>query len=1543
MPKSRLTLQRLTQATILSYFMVSTALGQAPVTEGLRLGYGEAEAAANLPGYEGIENGAPINFVVDAAGELSDTKSVEDISPLIDWYQNRGLTYIAYDAENAGLDFVPTSATGFGVVGVEGTLLEERTTEGTPILTLPDMSKPTYVTALIDAAKEYIDAGVDGFQYDVGGSYHAGGSFDDTTVAGFYSWLTGTLGYTDEELSAVFGTSVSSSFNYRIFLVDEGVTETEDGYYSTGLLDDSAVRHTAHYRLWRGYQGVLEKEWTQILIDEVTAYAMASSDPRDIEFQFNRYGFMDTPARQLHSVDYVSSVMGETYLGRAYYPYVEGFTMEPIFRLYQNTFGQRFESWNEPVEAEENGAFEFVGVDKAVRAEKIAANSSDIAPDDGLLAWRYQDYIDLPTASDVAVFYPLANVQHNVTLQNGQEPPIFGSHIWYIGTGYLLNELNVDYDVVIGGDDLVLKDTITAADFSDYSAVVVPEIAQLTDDQYKALFDYANAGGHLLFIGSDLLKYDVLGNDVSGSSTVERRTTNQSYTYEDIFWSGIASAGQQTYGAGTYWVITSEVAGTNSFSLRYNADIADEAAIDGYRSTLSSALAAAGVAGKTHDGGAAIRVNSYVTSDGSDVYWLGNKNFASFGRMLNEQTNVTFSLPDPGYSGTYTVSYADDANPEIQVLTSVADSDSSDGRIEVTIPTIASLGFLKIGSEVVTTEVPDLVPAAEFVELFSYEVFADKLITSRDLAVKAGDDNKLARLEIHAQSYDSSLDTWSDWYDADQDYAPATATNRLGDLNYETRKAELSTIAVDLPALGEGRHRLRLIAVDDAGQYSQDPASIAYADTEVGYDTSPPDMSGLVITVSSGPNSGSVVNTFPSIATLSFTGVTDAQSGVDSINAASFVDGNTVDGERASDYVDGVSQSYFESVSDPAYGTYSVLARTSNLAGEYGDFESVYSFIYTLPPTFEGMSYNTVVADGTNTDGSLTESDNGVTVEAGTYVTLNADFVSVYGQGEGLVTVQWYRNGEAVEGATETSINLGAVTQDAEGEYTVVFTDPGGEVTSFSVSVDVTQGLEITSQPSGYQNDNAIAAGDSFTLSVGAVGEGTLTYQWYFKLEPGDDVYELLEGAAADSYTVESALRSEHQGRYYVVVGDDTGSTVTSNTARVEVQGSDGGGGGTASLNITQQPVGYEGANALSPGDSFTLTVGATGEPPLSYQWSFALQPGTDVFVDIDGATEASYSVASVTIADHNGRYRVTIRDGIGNTAMSVAVQVIILEPSDTDGDGVPNAGDNCPAISNPDQLDFDNDGLGDACDGDADADGVMDIGDSCPYTPIAEAVNASGCSLAQLSELDSDEDGLDDATEAELGTDPDNADTDGDGISDGDEVSAGTSPTNASDLPLLGSPIWLLYRASEIASERNKSVDPPSFGKCAEDILGRLDCDNLSAVNLPYSSSGSQSTSRSPKPAFFSFGTYILSAINHDYRIVELAAQDRNGLVLPQITELTEQQIILQGQAIQFELRTPPTNGQQTDLRFFIRFEGGSGQPCEDCTFSLERAVTSN
>ena len=46
--------------------------------------------------------------------------------------------------------------------------------------------------------------------------------------------------------------------------------------------------------------------------------------------------------------------------------------------------------------------------------------------------------------------------------------------------------------------------------------------------------------------------------------------------------------------------------------------------------------------------------------------------------------------------------------------------------------------------------------------------------------------------------------------------------------------------------------------------------------------------------------------------------------------------------------------------------------------------------------------------------------------------------------------------------------------------------------------------------------------------------------------------------------------------------------------------------------------------------------------------------------------------------------------------------------PNDRDGDGVPDAGDNCLAIPNPDQRDTDDDDFGNFCDGDFDGDGIV-------------------------------------------------------------------------------------------------------------------------------------------------------------------------------------------------------------------------------------------
>jgi hypothetical protein len=70
----------------------------------------------------------------------------------------------------------------------------------------------------------------------------------------------------------------------------------------------------------------------------------------------------------------------------------------------------------------------------------------------------------------------------------------------------------------------------------------------------------------------------------------------------------------------------------------------------------------------------------------------------------------------------------------------------------------------------------------------------------------------------------------------------------------------------------------------------------------------------------------------------------------------------------------------------------------------------------------------------------------------------------------------------------------------------------------------------------------------------------------------------------------------------------------------------------------------------------------------------------------------------------------------------------------DLDGDGVDNYEDNCSLAANANQHDWDNDGIGDVCDGDLDGDGVLNENDSCQFSPVGDVVDsANGCSIDQL------------------------------------------------------------------------------------------------------------------------------------------------------------------------------------------------------------------
>ncbi|MBX7098842.1 MAG: thrombospondin type 3 repeat-containing protein [Myxococcaceae bacterium] len=77
----------------------------------------------------------------------------------------------------------------------------------------------------------------------------------------------------------------------------------------------------------------------------------------------------------------------------------------------------------------------------------------------------------------------------------------------------------------------------------------------------------------------------------------------------------------------------------------------------------------------------------------------------------------------------------------------------------------------------------------------------------------------------------------------------------------------------------------------------------------------------------------------------------------------------------------------------------------------------------------------------------------------------------------------------------------------------------------------------------------------------------------------------------------------------------------------------------------------------------------------------------------------------------------------------------------DADGDGIANAADNCPLVPNKDQANNDSDGSGDLCDGDDDNDTVADAVDNCPLVANTDQVMPTGA----VCKKDTDGDGIGD------------------------------------------------------------------------------------------------------------------------------------------------------------------------------------------------------
>ncbi len=134
-----------------------------------------------------------------------------------------------------------------------------------------------------------------------------------------------------------------------------------------------------------------------------------------------------------------------------------------------------------------------------------------------------------------------------------------------------------------------------------------------------------------------------------------------------------------------------------------------------------------------------------------------------------------------------------------------------------------------------------------------------------------------------------------------------------------------------------------------------------------------------------------------------------------------------------------------------------------------------------------------------------------------------------------------------------------------------------------------------------------------------------------------------------------------------------------------------------------------------------------------------------------------------------NSDQKDTDTDGFGNACDCDSDSDSVCDPGKTNADcqGGNSCGgiDNCPLIDNPDQMDTDGDGIGDACEDDTDGDGIFDDGDGngTPGNIVCTDGEIANCDdncllVSNADQADQNDNGRGDACECDF---------DGDGIDD--------------------------------------------------------------------------------------------------------------------------------------------------------------------------------
>jgi hypothetical protein len=269
------------------------------------------------------------------------------------------------------------------------------------------------------------------------------------------------------------------------------------------------------------------------------------------------------------------------------------------------------------------------------------------------------------------------------------------------------------------------------------------------------------------------------------------------------------------------------------------------------------------------------------------------------------------------------------------------------------------------------------------------------------------------------------------------------------------------------------------------------------------------------------------------------------------------------------------------------------------------------------------------------------------------------------------VTYQWEKSEDNVTyapiaGATSATYTTGSTTYDNDyGDYYRCVCSAEGvaaDTTSNSAQILLTRTINITTQPANVTG----AVGGTVQFSVVANTSdndaGDITYQWQFSIDSGANWSNVVGGSGdtTATYTTPTLDSTYDEHRYRCVLSAVAATPVNSGSATLQVE--------TVTVVVTQQPtnqttdenttatftcagdisMGQIGANAASSSfdvDQFDTPQGGGGneiklqsqhEPSVTYQWQKSDDGGSN-WGDIAGATNPSYTTASLTYSSDNG------------------------------------------------------------------------------------------------------------------------------------------------------------------------------------------------------------------------------------------------------------------------------------------------------------------